>query len=199
MNYTWLLLQFDGRINRAKYWLATLGILGAMMITVVALASIGTTYGLGSGDYVINIIGISASVNVVRTPAGSAASWFPHIATIPLSLAFAFIYTAVSIKRLHDRNKSGWWMLPFVGATGLYTHFGDMLGVVAPFAGLVVFVLFLWGFVEMAFLKGTSGYNRFGPDPLNPPPRKAQATPVTYAREGGPNELRVAYTIKASP
>jgi uncharacterized membrane protein YhaH (DUF805 family) len=199
MNYTWLLLKFDGRINRAKYWLATLGILGAMVITVVALASIGTTYGLGNGHYVINIIGISASVNVVRTPAGSAASLFPHVATIPLSLAFAFIYAAVSIKRLHDRNKSGWWLLPFIGATGLYTHFGDTLGVVAPYAGLVVLVLFLWGFVEMAFLKGTSGYNRFGPDPLTPPPRKAQATPVTYPTEGGPNEPRVAYTIKASP
>ena len=81
-----------------------------------------------------------------------------------MSLAFAFIYAAVSIKRLHDRNKSGWWLLPFIGATGFYTHFGNTLGVVAPYAGLVVLVLFLWGFVEMAFLKGTSGYNRFGPD-----------------------------------
>ena len=74
-----------------------------------------------------------------------------------------------------------------------------MLGLVASFAGLVVLVLFLWGFVEMAFLKGTSGYNRFGPDPLTPPRSKAQASPVTYPTEGGPNELRVAYTIKASP
>ena len=199
MNYTWLLLRFHGRINRAKYWLATLGILGAMMITLGALASIGTTYGLGNGPYVIDIIGISASVKVLRTPGGSAASWFPHIATIPLSLAFAFVYAAVSIKRLHDRNKSGWWLLPFVGATGLYTHFGDMLGVVAPYAGVVAAVLSLWGFVEMGFLKGTSGYNRFGPNPLTPPPRKAQATPVTYPTEGGPNELRVAYTIKQAP
>jgi len=199
MNYTWLLLRFHGRINRAKYWLAMLGILGAMVITVGTLASIGTTYGLGNGPYVIDIIGMSASVKALRTPAGSAASWFPHIATVPLGLAFAFIYAAVSIKRLHDRNKSGWWMLPFVGATGLYAHFGDMLGVVAPYAGVVVFVLFLWGVVEMDFLKGTSGYNRFGPDPLTPPPGKAQATPVTYPTEGGPNEPRVAYTIKASP
>jgi uncharacterized membrane protein YhaH (DUF805 family) len=197
MNYTWLLLRFYGRINRAKYWLATLGILSAMMVAVVALASIGTTFGLGNGPYVINITGISASVKALRTPGGSAASWFPHIATIPLSLAF--VYTAVSIKRLHDRNKSGWWMLPFVGATALYAHFGDMLGVVSPYAGVVVFVLFLWGFVEMGFLKGTSGYNRFGPNPLTPPPRKAPATPVTYPTEGGPKELRVAYTITESP
>jgi hypothetical protein len=30
-------------------------------------------------------------------------------------------------------------------------HFGDMLGVVAPYAGVVASVIFLWGFVEMAF------------------------------------------------
>lgn len=199
MDLSWLLFGFNGRINRAKYWLATFGILGAMIFAVITLASIGTIYGLGNGRYVIDIIDISASVDVTGKGATSATSWFPQIVTIPLNLAFAFIYTAVSIKRLHDRNRSGWWMLPFVGAPGLYTHFGDMLGVLAPYAGLLVFVLFFWGFIEMACLRGTTGCNRFGADPLTPPPSAAQATPFVYAMEGGPNELRVAYTIKANP
>jgi hypothetical protein len=29
-----------------------------------------------------------------------------------------------------------------------------------------VFIATIWGLVEMCFLKGTSGPNRFGPDPL---------------------------------
>jgi len=51
---------------------------------------------------------------------------------------------AVSVKRWHDRDKSGWWYLinfiPLVGA--------------------------IWALVENGFLKGTTGQNRFGPDPL---------------------------------
>jgi uncharacterized membrane protein YhaH (DUF805 family) len=49
---------------------------------------------------------------------------------------------AVSVKRWHDRNKSGWWVLinliPIVGA--------------------------LWTLVENGFLRGTPGPNRFGDD-----------------------------------
>ena len=49
----------------------------------------------------------------------------------------------VYIKRFHDRDKSGWWMLivliPIVGA--------------------------IWLLVELGFLPGTPGPNRFGPPP----------------------------------
>ncbi len=87
-----------------------------------------------------------------------------------MTCVFAWPYAAVSIKRLHDRNKSGWWMIPFIVATGLYSEFGDRLAgfQVKPFVGLVSFVLFIWSLVEMYFLTGTRGPNRFGPDPLAP-------------------------------
>jgi len=48
---------------------------------------------------------------------------------------------AVGVRRLHDTDKSGWWML---------------LSVV-PIANLVLLVFFC--------LDGTKGENRFGPDP----------------------------------
>ena len=51
---------------------------------------------------------------------------------------------AVGIKRFHDRNKSGWWVLitliPFIGG--------------------------LWYLIECGILKGTDGDNEYGPDPL---------------------------------
>ena len=50
----------------------------------------------------------------------------------------------VTIKRWHDRNKSGWWIL----------------------MGLVPIIGHIWTLVENGFLKGTPGDNRFGPDPL---------------------------------
>jgi len=51
---------------------------------------------------------------------------------------------AVTIKRWHDRNKSGWWVL----------------------INLVPVVGELWSLIENGFLKGTTGENRFGSDPL---------------------------------
>ena len=38
-----------------------------------------------------------------------------------------WVYFATSIKRLHDRDKSGWWMVPFFAAPGLYNQFADRL------------------------------------------------------------------------
>ena len=31
----------------------------------------------------------------------------------------AWAYLAASVKRLHDRNRSGWWMVPFLAVPGL--------------------------------------------------------------------------------
>lgn len=50
----------------------------------------------------------------------------------------------VSIKRWHDRDKSGWWIL----------------------IGLVPVIGGIWAFVETGCLEGTQGPNRFGADPL---------------------------------
>ncbi len=49
---------------------------------------------------------------------------------------------AISVKRLHDRGKSGWWLL---------------------FA-LIPIVGVLWLSIEMGFFRGTDGENRFGGD-----------------------------------
>jgi uncharacterized membrane protein YhaH (DUF805 family) len=49
---------------------------------------------------------------------------------------------AISVKRWHDRDKSGWWVL----------------------INLVPVVGFVWALVENGFLRGTAGPNRFGED-----------------------------------
>lgn len=53
---------------------------------------------------------------------------------------------AIGVKRFHDRNKSGWWVLitliPVIGG--------------------------IWYLVECGILKGTEGANDFGPDTLQP-------------------------------
>ena len=40
---------------------------------------------------------------------------------------FLWIYSATAIKRLHDRDRSGWWIVPFFVVPGLFSQFSDLL------------------------------------------------------------------------
>jgi uncharacterized membrane protein YhaH (DUF805 family) len=168
MNYAWFLFRFDGRINRAKCWLATLVIPCCMIFTLISLSHLADLFGIANGPFFINLGDISASVEAPEGVSADHASWFPQVVNIAMACVFAWPYAAVSIKRLHDRNKSGWWIIPFIVATGLYSEFGDRLAGswAKRFVGLAAFGFFIWG---LYCLRGMRGPNRFGPDPLAPP------------------------------
>jgi uncharacterized membrane protein YhaH (DUF805 family) len=181
MDYAWFLFDFVGRINRARFWLAIL-IIACWMLFLSALA-VGSTKLFGSGSIdrfgfdindVISVLGPSTYFSTLETiRAGTQA---PADYVIPLSFyaigtpLFLWVYLATSIKRLHDSNKSAWWMIPFFLIPGLFEQFGDRLPHSYPFLALnlAAALVWLWGVVEMCFLKGTTGPNRFGADPLTP-------------------------------
>lgn len=90
-----------------------------------------------------------------------------------LSLGFMLPNLAVTCRRLHDGNRSGWWMLlplagaiPFVVFAIIGSRTGTMVApTVATIAVLAItFVLLLYWLIK----RGTVGPNRFGPDPLRP-------------------------------
>jgi uncharacterized membrane protein YhaH (DUF805 family) len=58
------------------------------------------------------------------------------------TVALIWPCAAVSVKRWHDRDKSGWWALVYL----------------LPVIGL------LWTLIANGMLRGTLGPNRFGPD-----------------------------------
>lgn len=73
----------------------------------------------------------------------------------------------VTTRRLHDRNLSGWWqVLPL--AAVLPAIAGAVLGADAllVLAGSAAALASL-GLLVVYVLKGTTGPNRFGPDPLD--------------------------------
>jgi uncharacterized membrane protein YhaH (DUF805 family) len=123
MDYKWFLFSFKGRINRAKYWLATLIILCWMIFVLLILATLARVFGISGGPLAIDIIGISASIPLADDDAPSKVSLLPQLVTIPLTLLFGCCYAAVSIKRLHDRNRSGWWAVPMYGVPSLYLQY----------------------------------------------------------------------------
>ena len=142
-----LLFSFQGRINRGKYWLAVLVYFVIMIILILAGFAIGFSVRSGGGI----VIGLLAIIF--------------YIAIIISSLA-------VGIKRLHDRDKSGWWLLIFyflpalLSGTGTAMEIGTGSRGASGLFSLVSFGISIWGFVELGCLRGTVGPNDYGPDPL---------------------------------
>jgi uncharacterized membrane protein YhaH (DUF805 family) len=170
MDTKWLLSGFEGRTSRARYWLATLILLVSMASALLVLATICKKLGIATGTVSIDLIGVSASVEPDADSTAVKMSLLPQVVVIAMTLVFAWFYLAASIRRLHDRDRSGWWIVPFIGATGLFDQFGGQLAgswATLP-VRLAVLIAFIWGLVEMYWLRGTNGPNRFGSDPLAP-------------------------------
>ena len=172
MNWTWYLFRFDGRINRAKLWLAMPVVLGLMTAVGLVIVAIHSLFGslspfhAGAKD-LFKLVDPEAyrSVTLADVPR--------LLIKLAVTLLLMWVYFATFIKRLHDRDKSGWWMVPFFVLPGLYNQFADRIPDSPADLPLDIAaaVLCVWGFVEMYCLKGSRKTNRFGPDPLAPEPR----------------------------
>ena len=109
-------LSAQGRVTRSQFWLRLVAPLigGGLVLGMVDAV-------LGTWD--------------PKHGAGLFSGLFLLAAMVPT--------VHVQIKRLHDRDKSGWWMMmavfPVIGA--------------------------IWLLVELGLLRGTQGPNQFGPEP----------------------------------
>ena len=183
MNWTWYLFGFKGRINCAKLWLALAiqlcwAFSQAFLVVVLDAILTGSTELSNSGlAYMFELLGSRAHspLSPDRLPA--------MVLDAIMTLVTWWVFLATSIKRLHDRNKNGWWLLPYGAAPflHLYTFRWSLGWTIAPtisngtmsfawlsvsLVSLLVYVLALSGFVDMYWMSGTDGPNRFGPDPL---------------------------------
>jgi uncharacterized membrane protein YhaH (DUF805 family) len=144
MDWGHLFFKFNGRINRAKFWIAAL----VYAVINIILAAIGYAMDQGGAFQAVN--GIVQLVILVSS-------------------------ISVGVKRLHDRDKSGWYLLLFYLVPGVLIATASVLGmtmedstIIAGILGLIAFAVCVWAFVELGCLRGTIGANRFGPDPLMP-------------------------------
>jgi len=174
MDLTWYLFRFDGRINRALQWQALLivavlaGLLGMISQVIDLLSADGSLKLSIKLDFDFGLDDLFKLVDP-RAHRSLASLGRTDLVLKASGLAlFTWIFLATATKRLHDRNRSGWWIAAFFVAPGLFSQFSDLL----PDSHWVLSVsltassLWLWGIVELFTLPGTSGHNRFGPDPL---------------------------------
>ena len=200
MDWVWFLFEFDGRISRAKAWLALFVILCWMIFIAMLMLVIDRMFGnpvKSVGFDIHDIFGfvdpavIGAATARLRegkeaSPAHLVLAFF-HAAG---ALMFAWVYLATCVKRLHDRDKSGWWAIPFFVAPGLSAQFADRLPNTYPTMALalIMFVLMIAGFVEIYGLTGTRWTNRFGPNPLpkvQGRPRRGRADSPGWSQASG--------------
>lgn len=84
-------------------------------------------------------------------------------------------YLALSVRRLRDINRTGWWVSAMIPLF-LYTIFVNLTNVseTPPVAETIFFILTLpasgvisvWLIICMLFLKGTPGTNKYGEPPI---------------------------------
>ena len=118
-------VTFSGRALRSEYWWWILFVFLVALVTSII-----------DGAVVAPMLGYEAFSEEAGEP----------LSTL-VSLAFFLPGLAVGARRLHDIDKSGWWLL---------------IGLI-PLIGIIV--LIYW-FVQ----RGTDGPNRFGESPLPPAP-----------------------------
>lgn len=115
---------FSGRARRSEFWWFALFV----AVINIVLSALAAALGGATPDPVTG-----------QTSAGGAAV---GILSLLVGLALLLPGLAVTVRRLHDTDRSGWWW--FIA--------------LVPFVGAIVLLVF-------ELLPGTVGPNRFGPDP----------------------------------
>jgi uncharacterized membrane protein YhaH (DUF805 family) len=152
----------SGRISRSQYWLKFMLPYFAIVLVLEVMIAAGSSNSAMAGTFSVILMIFSL------------VAFWPSI--------------AILVKRIHDRNKSGWlclalyipvvlftillivWLAVTVmavaaGKADAATSIGAFAVIVAIF-GLVTGGIGIWFFVEFGCLRGTIGDNRFGPDPV---------------------------------
>ena len=166
-----LFTSFQGRINRAKWWLGSI-------IMIVVAAIVGWIAGSVIGA---SIFSMAAEGGITAENIGSITRKLSISQLITVAI-IAYPVTALMTKRLNDRDRPNYlvyvFWLPTVltilaGLAGLSMTVADVNGVMMPtqsslgmILGLLSLVIGIWALVELGILKGTPGPNQHGPDPL---------------------------------
>ncbi|QYX55714.1 DUF805 domain-containing protein [Roseovarius sp. SCSIO 43702] len=129
---------FQGRAARSEYWVFYL-------FQVAGIALFGS---LAYYTFYAN-----PSTLVLDFGNWPVLTWLTLAPLVLFILATLLPAISVTVRRLHDRNLSGWWYLVYI-ITGAI-----------PFIERIAVLVFFF----VTVMKGTEGENKYGPDPLAGP------------------------------
>lgn len=156
-----LLFSFNGRINRAQYWIggASAGVAILFVLVVMMVLTGPVDRSLDSKQQLAHFFGMFM------------------LALLPAMMVGSWIGYALAWKRFHDRGKSGVWvflpMLPsFMMISGVV---GAAMTGAAPITAMaaaqpwatILWLIQLWFLVELGFMPGKEGPNKYGNPPGN--------------------------------
>lgn len=118
--------DFRGRASRAEYW-------WFLLFEVVVTMAVPVWYGPRLFDF-------------------PAMLFEPVIAATVIGAALVVPHVAVTVRRFHDTDRSGWWALLYLV---------DWIPGVGWWIGLITTLVLLWFLIQ----KGDAGENRYGPNP----------------------------------
>ncbi|MBS4101579.1 DUF805 domain-containing protein [Tsukamurella paurometabola] len=104
----------DGRASRSEYWWAVL-LVALVALVVGATAGAGSAVGDGAGAVVILVLAVILGLGL---------------------LVVCFGTIALTIRRLHDANQSGWWYLPL-----FIVNLIPVIGIVSVVGAVVIGLL----------------------------------------------------------
>ena len=115
------------------------------------------------------------AIVVVTLFAIPVVTWVARLILFICGLA---VCLSTATRRLHDRDKSAWYLLLFFGLpSALQTAFAPhpkgntifvlISGGTGSFMDLVCLAITIWMIVELGCLPGTVGPNKYGPDSLS--------------------------------
>lgn len=112
---------FSGRASRSEFWWWQLF---SIVLKIVATVADGAMIGAAHAQDAANSIAapvadMAMSPEAVEAMNVTAASPGMPILSLVVALALFIPSIAVSARRLHDINKSGWWMLIAITIVGL--------------------------------------------------------------------------------
>ena len=168
MDMEWMLMplrryaDFSGRSRRMEFWMWQV-FKFAVVIAFMLLMTV-----LGGAAL------ISANGDPGAMMAAGGIVMILYLVLLLFGLAIIIPDIAVSVRRLHDTNRTGWWILapvaPYIVvflAAGVAVSSPDMAGAasVIGFAALIATLGLAVTLLVFYFLEGTRGPNRYGPDP----------------------------------
>lgn len=131
--------QFTGRSRRMEFW--AFALFNILVYTVISIAAVfmGLSLGVFANIFESGLPTLAMGSGMMLLFSIGALYW----------LAVLVPGLAVTVRRLHDRDMSGWWVLGF-WLLGLW-----------PLIGWLVSI----AFTVILLLPGTPGFNKYGEDP----------------------------------